>query len=279
MTRKKTAFSLIELSMVITVIAILISVAIIGGSKMAINARLVGARAMSASSPVRDIEGLAAWFDATAVNSFVDSEILSSTRQSSWWMDVGNQTYNHSLYGGGSYRPIYNPNSLNGLPSLSFNSSAISSYPSPAINTDINRGISMFAVINYSGCPNAFGGIIYKSDTSYYLFHNAAGQVVTYLSTSPLSYNNQTIVISVILSIDPTNSNAAEKIYVNGANVSSVTGNIVRENSGSLSVGYGLGDRFSISKMGEIIMYSRDLSDVERQDIESYLMEKWKITQ
>jgi prepilin-type N-terminal cleavage/methylation domain-containing protein len=71
--RKITAFSLIELSIVILVIGLLIAGAL-QGSNMISKAALSSARTLTESSPVASIRSLSLWFESTSKASFIDSE-------------------------------------------------------------------------------------------------------------------------------------------------------------------------------------------------------------
>ena len=68
--RKITAFSLIELSIVILVIGLLIAGAI-QGSNMISKAALSSARTLTESSPVNSIRSLFIWFDSTSKANFL----------------------------------------------------------------------------------------------------------------------------------------------------------------------------------------------------------------
>ena len=66
---KKTAFSLLELSVVILIIGILITGVMKGGSLVSAS-RLNSARSLTARSSVGEINGLTAWYETTSLQSF-----------------------------------------------------------------------------------------------------------------------------------------------------------------------------------------------------------------
>ena len=68
-SRPRSAFSLIEISIVILIIGILIA-GVIQGGKLLQKFRLQTARSLTNSSVVSEITGLVAWYESTVAESF-----------------------------------------------------------------------------------------------------------------------------------------------------------------------------------------------------------------
>ena len=80
---KKTAFSLIELTIVLIIIGLLATV-VIGSQSLINSATLSSARSKTKASPVNHIENLVFWLDSTSENSFDGSESSDESLISIW---------------------------------------------------------------------------------------------------------------------------------------------------------------------------------------------------
>ncbi len=74
LTRKISAFSLLEVSIVILIVGVLIA-GVSQGKKLLKSSRLSTARSLTQQSPVADINDLALWYETTLGTSFIDSEV------------------------------------------------------------------------------------------------------------------------------------------------------------------------------------------------------------
>jgi len=145
---KKTAFSLIELSVVVLIIGILIA-GITAGSRLVRNSKLASAAQFTKSSDVNSIPDLVLWLEPTQENSFAatsantdtltyanvaglqDSAYVKDTLRPdnrqyiARWNDISPRAVpgnKKSVYQEtGSRRPMYIANAINGLPALEFN--------------------------------------------------------------------------------------------------------------------------------------------------------------
>jgi len=159
----KTAFSLVELSIVVLIIGILIA-GISQSSRLVRAMKLTTARSLTRSSDVNSIRNLTAWFDATAEG--VMSTALPLTANATYtspenrdnvmvWKDSNPQDaeadkvvlYNNNT----ANSPMYLANGIGGLPSLYFDNADI------LVSNNLvtmplqagSRNYSMFVVFNY----------------------------------------------------------------------------------------------------------------------------------
>ena len=119
---RKSAFSLIEVSIVIIVIGILIG-GVVQGGKMLDKYRVQVARSLTSSSPAISITGLALWLDTTSAKSFnatVNDE--SGSNSVCQWFDINSQTMSvlSATQSDSNSCPIYKVNSDTKLPMLYF---------------------------------------------------------------------------------------------------------------------------------------------------------------
>lgn len=136
----RSAFSLIEIAMVILIIGIIIGGATQGGHLVE-QAKITSARARTAKSPVASIPNLIMWFETTLLESFTeakdtndntitDSQEIEDGFQITEWKNLSPLSLNgkavakavnsKELCNGKG--PIYREKRLNGLPTLEFSS-------------------------------------------------------------------------------------------------------------------------------------------------------------
>lgn len=274
--KPKTAFSLIELSMVITIIALFVGAIVIGGKKVYSNARIAGGKSLSSSSPVKDIAGLVLWLDAVADGSFKTSEINKSADESniSTWYDVGTQddSVNNAVQSNSSYQPLYVRNAINGLPGVSFSSSA--NVGMIISNLALTDDYSIFVVFT----SNVSGGNrrAMQSQSVDWLIGPQGG----YIAHQAGSWVSQTVVTQMINKAYvavAVRTPLASKFYVNQVDATANSAPITSPANLALGAS-GVKNEPLNGTIGEVIIYNRALPDDERKDIENYLIKKWKIS-
>lgn len=294
---KIRAFSLIELSIVVLVIGILIA-GIIGGNNFIEKTAIQSARALTNSSPVASIKDLLVWYETTSEKSF-DSNVdmsNSSANQISIWYDI-NPTkpskFNISQ-GTPSRRPVLTRAAINGLPALLFDGTN-----DFLENTTLlmDTKLPNYSIIVVGQCSNIlksnpiFGQYI-AGDTSDHTNHflridkdgvvNADQFTPFGGSTSTLRpffiRKNENFIITL------TRSNNAPLIYVNGilrTNISNTGETYDGITPNRTIVGYRSSvtdtTKYFSGYIAEIIIFDRTLRNEERNSIEKYLGQKWKI--
>lgn len=301
--KNKTAFSLIELSIVILIIGIIIA-GVTQSSRLIRQFKISAARSQTQSGPVSSIKDLSAWFETTLPTSLIDAEAedsaLTGGTTVSYWYDINNSsTAKRDASGGGaSTLPYYYANCMSGLPCIRFDGTndlltfdgsflvgvdytifvveqrraATANYflgntASPSTNTAIEFGYTGTSVVRFAQ----------GSSANYYTVGTSPA-IAAYTAPSPRlhSFVNATIA---------NGGTSTFSHYLNGsATASSLTSvgtpalstltayanaAIGSNNSGGAS--YFNGD------IGELIFYSRALKSEERVAVEDYLLKKWAI--
>lgn len=151
--QKSTAFSLIEISIVILIIGIL-TAGVTQSSRLIRAAKMSSARSMTQSSPASSIRNLALWIESTSEQSFRVNN-LSPTAPNDGeavtvWNDINPQTTSKITFtSGGS--PKYEEDLINGLPAVCFNNANCGNGTTDHFTTtgfsDLTSGITIFAVI------------------------------------------------------------------------------------------------------------------------------------
>jgi prepilin-type N-terminal cleavage/methylation domain-containing protein len=278
------AFSLIEISVVILIIGILIA-GISTGVDLFYDSRLATAQSLTKSAPVRRIDGLFAWIEATSPESFTttpkDGDSIGLIKDLGFKMDKVNfvQTGNDNL------KPIYKPRNLNDLPALYFDGSndflvSEKSYTSSIFS---NSQVTIFAVINYVGGTNDAVFLKHESEPEAYRtgleinsgkvrFDFPKDYLANIVGSSSIIKKN--IIITAIA--DKVN----QKIYVNSVlEKTSVNSNTVPATS-SLPIYFGANADDSLYtnfNFGELIIYDRALTIKEMDLVTKYLSKKWGI--
>ncbi len=275
---KKSAFSLLELAVVILVISI-ITAGIMKGGSIVNNSRLASARSLTSNSNIGEIEGLVAWYETTLPDSFEKSEVIDNEPLSKWH-DVSSQASISERKNSLSRTPdggvIYRTNGINHIPSVQFTASGRFSLAS-LFQGNSSRS-SVFVVLS----PTL----------------DLSGVEMTFID-SYLTGAVNSLVISddfVRINADSTNEFAASFVqsqnYVIGAylnqNSSHVFVNNVESSGFDTSVdisgfsGLTVGANKSGSNsftglMSEVIVFDRVISEKERIMVMSYLAKKYKI--
>jgi prepilin-type N-terminal cleavage/methylation domain-containing protein len=275
------AFSLIEISLVIVIIGILIA-GISTGIDLFYDSKLATAQSLTKSAPVRRIDGLFTWIEATSPESFAttpkDGDSIGLIKDLGFKMDKVNfvQTGNNNL------KPIYKPRNLNDLPALYFDGSndflvSEKSYTSSIFS---NSQITIFAVINYVGGTNTAVFLKHEVDSFRVCLEINSGKprfdfpYANVMAVSGLSIINKNVIITALA--DKVN----QKIYINSV----LENNILNANTvpatSSLQIYLGAntgGGLYTNFNFGELIIYDRALTIKEMDLVTKYLSKKWGI--
>jgi len=252
MTKKiKSAFSLVELAVVIVVVGIMIA-GIMQSSRLINNMRLNVARDLTQSSAMPWINYIVTWHDATASDAFIDKETNDGDSISRWnGAEVRYQDRINMIQETDTKKPKFIIHGMNGLPSIEFDGTD-DIMESEFSNQDIltYRSASLFAVLEVKSPSTTKGTILYnKGDCGRQLdfsmsLNNSVGSVgvasgyngETSCSTSYATYSDsnfvkptERVVIAIIINQGPIASDSTSniKIYRNG----------ILENSNSISSG------------------------------------------
>ena len=287
----KSAFSLVEIAMVILIIGILIS-GISSGVDLYDDYKLKIAQNLTKNSRVGRIEDLEIWLETTSEDGFAIgtdpylnlSEIPNNGTKIGLWRDINPKLISENRFNifrnnTSNAQPTYTRIGINSLPALKFdyndylytynyqsrlNSTKFSTFL--VMNHD-NLGTASYNFVLYSR-PSGIGGyslLIQKLTNNIQSLNYMVGSSVWQGSTAIVKSIEVPIIVSFIF--DGKNS----KLYRNGVEYStSFTGSYsLNTNSQTYLAPRGY--------FGEFIYFSRDLIDKERQDVENYLSKKWAI--
>ncbi len=305
---KISAFSLIELSIVILVIGLLIA-GVATGSKLIRDSRLKTARAFSQSSVVSGLDGLVFWLDATAENTITNSsnsykisdqdriKTIKSNHQGS-----KNVVFSEASSNAGPKYILKGPNQL---PTMYFNG-AINTLSGDCLKIPFSnyldpRQFTMFIVFQGLESQTGGGGTLYSNnigsstDTGFYVSYMASGgrwMSLYFGSIEPLgllnisSKSRRPLLFSMYSANTPNRSGPASNVFINSINSYMESETPYLANSGGGSGIISLGCNISASSftvdyfngyISEVILLDRALSDEDRKEVEVYLMKKYNI--
>ena len=219
--------------------------------------------------------GLVLWLDALAITSLGDGCSVSE------WADRS-VNGNNATQGTSDKQPTYVMNGLNGLPVVRFDGSNDFLITE---NVSLGNSISVFAVVKaedkMSGDPHDWkynqGIVTQYKDGRYILDINSTATGFQFYDGSWIkAYADATNwqLYGAIREYGLTN-----RLYINGAKVASQSTSVGTPGSTNpIKIGFS-GDysRYLKGDIAEILVYSRALSDSEREMVETYLKAKYDI--
>ncbi len=286
---KKSAFSLLELAIVLLITGILLSI-VLRGAGMVRSFKIMGARAQTKSSAINSINGIVAWFDTTSEQSFLKEEAVDE-RQVSRWNDINSQNTigNNARQSLAHAQPTYVSESAfaNGLPVLRFDDKEYFKLPDGTIPYG-NFNYTFFFVMRVPSVSTSHGvlgsGNYFNKDSGNMINYRAGG----FIENNWQSNSLLTRFVSVstgkmqIFTFVYDNSKGRQ-IYVNGKikaedRATERNGSQFNNTIGKSTLADIAGDLYFKGDMAEIIIFGRALTKEEIQTIEKYLAKKWTIT-
>jgi prepilin-type N-terminal cleavage/methylation domain-containing protein len=281
MHKKKSAFSLIELSVVLIVIGILVT-GVSQGYAIVRSAKISNARSITAKSSISQTPGLIAWYEPTMKESFLTSQSYNNA-QITEWRDISpysliNQT--NKLTTTASSNIIYQNNTIGDLPSVYFGGGS-QRFTLSSFAQGSNTISTIFIVFraNYNPDTTNYKQLIDGVSNTYYVAIKADS-----FQLNAGTPSNSTAVSNSIAYQTPEiagiyfNRNNSE-IYLNNtdSNLGGAKFNPGSNQLTSLTVGAtNSGAQGFIGNISEIIIFNRPIKAMERKEIFSYLAKKYK---
>jgi len=291
--KKHSAFSLIELSIVILIIGIIIA-GVTQGSRLVRQFKLSTSKTITKSSPVASISGLLLWLEPTSDDSFIDSEVEDEALVSQW-NDINPQSASKYYATASANQPTYSEDSgPNGLPSLYFDGAALNLTTDAAgqNNATISTTNNSFTFFLVYSLPQAITFNFHIINEAYAV--PPSNQAILFnagLFTYQIGSNNSRHIIG-----DPS-SNVTDDLLsgvvagskeivsstFNGTTLNPYVNGSSDYNNSPFTVGsatdFTVGSTSSTSPIyiSEIIIFNRNLKDKERHDVEAYLGKKYGI--
>lgn len=283
--KRNSAFSLIELSIVILIIGIIIA-GVSQSSSLVRKIKLSSARQLTASSPVSGIRDLVLWAESVSENSFDTLEQRDGANVSNWY-DINTQPQNRNNFSqsNAANKPTYKDNFFNGLPSLYFDGSSDYMQTSSAASSTSyfdNADFTIFIAVHFPNItqntsvifqlvqPGGARNLGFEFNNVNLLRMDSAGASAT--GANALGFDQGKIISGL-------RNSSNSFLYVNGTQYATAASGAPTTLSGKFCIGAYLDslDYFTKMYVGEIIIYGHALSLEERKSVETYLGKKWGI--
>jgi prepilin-type N-terminal cleavage/methylation domain-containing protein len=278
---KNSAFSLIELSIVIFIIGILI-IGATQGYSLVKSAQISNARGLTAKSPISQIQGLIAWYETSLKESINLTEIKEGANISAW-KDVSPSSIingNNKLTAVASSNITYSQSGINKIPSIKFTGSSNLSI------TNFSQGSSSQATIflvikpNYAPDSTNFKTIFDGKSTSFSfsiksdMIQLNAGTAASSASFANSFANSGEYIIATYF------NGSNSKVYINSD--SPIGGSSINPGSNQIT-GITIGTNMSGASgfsgfISEVVIFNRVIKNAERKEIFNYLSKKYKIS-
>lgn len=279
--KTNTAFSLIELSIVVLIIGILIS-GVVSGSKLYDKFKLQTGQALTRSSPVNGIKDLVLWYETSLDASFPADQNIEGTQISAWYeINPQKQIKNNATQSSSSRRPIFRDNVVNGLPVLRFDGS--NDYFDFDGSSLLNANYTIFAVaqrrsgsdwnffISGSSCSSSTDNLMVGYMSSYALqSHCGGGSGDVHFTLSSYSAPIPKVFTAWF------SQSVGKKLRING--VTPITNSDKTPVTSFVGASIGKYAYYYSGDISEIIIFNRDLNDEERLAVEKYLSQKYAIS-
>lgn len=231
-----------------------------------------------ASFSPRNIAGCSLWLDAADSSTIT----LSSGANVSTWNDKSGNAANATASGNGL---IYTQSAINSKPAILLpGNSTYAFFTGTSISGTLNQAIfiiltTISGITQYSRLLSFGGAGDYNSLGNMVVGWNSPGGVlierngIFLPSTNALVYSSPFITSSVI-------SGTSVLGYINGTNTLTGTTTSTNFTHSQYEIGsYTNGAGYTwYGYVGEVIIYNSAISDTQRQQIESYLAQKWGLT-
>jgi prepilin-type N-terminal cleavage/methylation domain-containing protein len=281
---KPTAFSLIELSVVLIIIGILIA-GVIQSSKLYAKFKLKTAQTLTKSSPVHGVKDLIIWYETSLDESFISNEATNGLPVSTWYnINTQKISKSNATQSTPGIQPLYKENKINGLPTLSFD--GVDDYLNLDGSVVIGTNYTVFIVgqrttndqFNYFIAGDNFSGeglnlaIGWRLDTTVWLYNGTGTGVSSYITPN---YKKPTpTIITAWFS-----KTGGKKLWSDGGLTPDGSSAITTPISAYTGASIGRGvSRIAHIEISELIIFQRALNTEERQSIEAYLGQKYNIT-
>ena len=286
MKKQQSAFSLIELSIVILIIGILVA-GVTGSSRLVKRMKIITAQNLTNSSPISSIKDLIFWYETSLEKSFNDVEEQENSFLTAWYDISPTSVDKLHTYPPASTanQPKFNDSIMNGLPAVRFDGDDYFILnPNLFYNNNftlilVERKLSTNAFCIFAWNPPWTGSCNYNE--CFHICYRADNHFTfDFYASSTEFVSNELIGIKNRIHTMIFDRAFGKKYWLNGGlnpdavQTSAMSSWALIPITQARSTYFGNGFNGYIS---EIILFNRGLKDEERMAIESYLSKKYAI--
>jgi len=292
--KHSSAFSMVEISVVVLIIGILIA-GISKGTDLYQEYRINSARSLTTNSVVPRIADLNLWLETTnqkSIQNSNDSFAISDGQNIKNWFETNPLSIKKLIanQNSESSQPKYKINGISGLPSVFFDANATGSAGKSltiAYNDSLNTPTFTIFIVTQPAEVTSEWGAIFMSRTSssplrgynFYKNQNNTGYefwigdntIWRNLVSGSIIFNRP--IIATLL-----HKASSKSLYINSALQGSDNFVALKNTVNPVIMGQEYGNRYFFDGyISEVIYYGRDLADNERTLVENYLKQKYQI--
>ncbi len=279
-----SAFSMVELSVVLTIIAVIV-IGTIKSQGLVSKARLSNAQTLTQNTPVKDMDGMVAWFETSLETSFLFNEEVDGGQISEWRDNNPNAaSRNNATQTTTGFRPKFYQAVLNsGIPVLrfdgvddvlNFDGSGMvgTSYTIFVVEQRRSNKSSSRLISGGSGAVDPLTNITigYFAD-SLMISHYSVGDSINYTLGD---YTEPTPRIHTF----GFSQVAGQRYWLNGGVAVDAENTATEAKAALISFAGATVGRGFEGDIAEVIIFGRALQTNERQVVEDYLSKKYAIT-
>lgn len=294
--KKQSAFSLVEISVVLLILGILIS-GVTLGSKMVRKSKLVNAQLITTNSKIEQIPNMILWYETTLPGSVIGASNVKQPADGdaiATWKDLNpSNILNSATQSTSANQPTYKIDGINGTPALKFDGT--NDYFS--ITNIMADNFTYFVVLRtastgggnissnaYDGMGILWSDVAGASDYDEIPLAIAGGYAKMACSASntsftagPVNDNKAHVIVGIRIKGTGTTVLYVDGYYNVGGLPSIYTGTL-NANPNLIIGGNILGSAYFNGYIGELIIYDRNLRWDERKVVEKYLGKKWGVS-
>lgn len=289
----KQGFSIAEMSVVIAIIAILLT-SILAGKGIIRNFRLANATKLTHNSPISEIynergeQSVKIWFEATNLASFEFSSNTAATIQS--WYDISGNG-NHISQTTTSLYPTYLPDAINNLPAIEFAAGGSTKHLdgkgglamlddtySMAIvwmthEVDGGNDNALFYIGKNTNSHGTMISLALRGGDDFEYTADVPGNKVTLVSSITTNTPYATVVVKNNAEISAWHNHLTfnDAAAVNNSSTNAIPEKLIVGDSAAES------DAEFDGYIGELIIFDKALTDTEAENVLDYLGSKWQI--
>ncbi len=272
---RRKAFSIVEASIILLIIGSIIA-ALVSSSILIKKFRIITAQNLSLSSPINSIPDSVLWLESSLDKSFKDSESTDKSTLSTWYDIRETSNKNNATQENKNNAPTYS-NTINYIHAVEFDGNNSYFTADGTILNNTNYTIFILEKRKSNKSDNYFIGDYTSNESSNLLLGYSANDTVMHAHSSENSYSSSTQTYESsnekprVFTFIHSNT-SGKQTYINGnlSGESSDTTNLT--NMKQLKIGSSYK-----GEIGEIVIFSRALSQTERESVESYLGNKWNV--
>jgi len=285
---KNTAFSIVEISVVILIISLLLA-GILNGTSLIGDASVATAQKLTTNADVNNMESLTLWLETSFTSSLEaqgnkkvendikinrwkdNSPLKSPTKRFDFIQTVPNN------------QPTYKENVIDGLPMLYFTTTNSLEFSNPQ-NQNLsladlmqNNQATIFIVCMFD--KSASGAKLINFNNVVNFGYNA-NKIEMIFDGNNLIESADSLKTETLQMISAVKNTSNIEFYLNG-NFRSNASSIATIADTNFSSNFSIANQITVGGfkgcLGEILVFNTALAPKERQQVEQYLIKKWKI--